>query len=129
MTKDSRAEILIVAGVGLLLLFFWHRNSATQGLGLTTDLSGLPSTGNPVSNSGVPLDLTMPTGFAPGVVLPGITAPAINIGGTSYSLSQPGGCGCGGGNTGVTYGGASDLAGALIAQGYDQPFVGPGESF
>lgn len=131
--KDSRAEILIVGGVAALLLFFWLRNRSNgAGSGLSVVLPDTAGAG--ASNGGVPLGLTMPDGATWGDTAPGNwwnppAVPSLTIGGPSYSLSNPGGCGCGGNGGGNTYGSASDMAGALLAGGYDMPFVGPGEAY
>ena len=127
-SKDSRAEILIVAGAAAILFLWWVRNQgAGAGTGLTTQL--LPAApGDTSTNAGVPLSLTMPDQIA-GVVPTYGSAPSINIGGATYSLASPSACGCGAGGSGNTYGGADDLAASLLAGGYDMPFVQPGEAY
>lgn len=126
--RDSRAEILIVTGVLVLLLFVWFRNrQAGAGNGLTVDLT-LPAVSNGSTNAGVPLALTMPAGagqtalqqFGPGA--------GINIGGTTYTLANPSTCGCGGG-IGNTYGSEDDLAASLVAANYNVPSVTNAQGF
>lgn len=125
--KDSRAEILIVAGVAVLILLFWHRNRAASGNGASLTL--LPAPGAPVSNAGVPLALTMPDG---GDNSFSYTSPgtSIDVGGSFYNFGNPQSCGCGSNQTGgPTYGSASDLAASLLRAGYDMPFIAPGEAY
>jgi hypothetical protein len=127
MTRDSRAEILIVAGVAVLILLFWHRNRAAAGSGASLTL--LPAAGSPVTNSGVPLALTMPDNSDNSF---SYTSPgtSIDVGGAVYNFGSPNSCGCGGNLAGgPTYGSESDLAGALLAGGYDEPFVAPGGAY
>ena len=120
---DSRTEIVIVAGIGAVLLFFLLRRQ--QSGQNTLSLGLLPAVDNGGTNSGVPLSLTMPAG-TPGATVPAIPAsPDISIGGITYSLANPSACGCGGGGTGNTYGSANDLAASLLSQGYDMPFIDP----
>lgn len=118
MTRDSRAEMLIVAGFGLFLAFLWFRNKQNgAGNGMTIDLAS-PAVSNGASNAGVPLGLTMPDGFVQGqTYTPGAVPSMV------YSLAQPGGCGCTGTTAGNTYGGPDALAAALLGQGYDFPPV------
>ena len=126
-SKDTRAEIIIVAGFVALLAFVWLRNrNQGQGNGFSVDLS-LPGVSNGSTNSGVPLSLTMPTltTTSPTTYAPGA---GINVGGTTYTLSNPSTCGCGG-DSGNTYGSAADLAASLVAQGYDMPAVTQSEVY
>lgn len=120
---DSRTEIIIVAAIGAVLLFFLlRRQQAGQN---TFSLGLLPAVDNGSSNAGVPLSLTMPAG-TPGAAVPAIPAsPNISIGGITYSLANPSACGCGGSSLGNTYGSADDLAASLLSQGYDMPFIDP----
>ncbi len=123
--KDSRAEILIVAGVLAILILIWLRNRPVAGNGLSLNLASLPAIPNGSTNSGVPLGLTMPD-LGSGVPFwnpPEIKVPNISA---TYNFGNAGSCGCGGGADSNTYGGESDLAAALAQQGYDLPFVTTG---
>ena len=123
--QDSRAEILIVGGVLVILVLLWLRQRPQAGNGLSLNLASLPAILNGSTNSGVPLGLTMPD-LGPGVPFwnpPPIQVPNINA---TYNLGRAGSCGCGGGVESNTYGGANDLAAALSQQGYDLPFVTSG---
>lgn len=118
--KDQRIEIIILVGVVILLLLFWHRNRQNGAAGATIVL---PSE-NAATNSGVPLGLTMPNlepdsfSYDPGDSVFNIGG--IDVGAPVYSLSTPTGCGCSGVSTGM-YGSATDLATALARAGYNTP--------
>jgi hypothetical protein len=121
--KDTRAEILIVAGVLILLLFVWFRNKqAGVAPGVSLDLA-LPAVANGSTNSGVPLGLTLPDAASQAALWQPGAGQGINIGGTTYTLSDPTVCGCGGGSGGNTYGSEDDLAAALIMNGYNPTVV------
>lgn len=123
MDKDSRVEIMVAVGVLIVILLIWFRNQqAGQGTGLSV---ALPAIDNGSTNSGVPLSLTLPNQTPPVSqwLPPGLVSTV--TGSPSYSFANPSSCGCGGGSADNTYGGANDLAAALLAQGYDAPFIDP----
>lgn len=127
MASDSRTEILIVAGVAVVLFLLWHRNAPTAAGSTSYNL--VPG-GGAATNAGVPLGLTMPEGSEAGATFAPSMIDGPTYGGTSFNFASPGSCGC---NSNVmggpTYGSASDMAAGLIAGGYDMPFIAPGESY